>query len=50
MYKYSINSLQLSLCKLYVKHNIAHEYNTLNCDTVRVSKSSKNFTWLSALV
>ena len=33
MYKYSINCLPLSLCKLYVKNSIVHQLNTRNCDT-----------------
>ena len=48
MYKYSINCLPLSLCKLYVKNSIVH--NTRNCDTLRVSKDTKTFIRISALV
>ena len=50
MYKYSINCLPLSLCKLYVKNSIVHQHNTRNCDTLRVSKGTKTFIRISALV
>ena len=47
---YSINCLPLSLCKLYVKNSTVHQHNTRNCDTVRVSKGTKTFIRISALV
>ena len=50
MYKYSINCLPSSLCKLYVKNSIVHQHNTRNCDTLRVSKGTKTFIRISALV
>ena len=50
MYKYLINCLSLSLCKLYVKNSIVHQHNTRNCDTLRVSKGTKIFIRISALV
>ena len=50
MYKYSINCLPLSLCKLYVKNSIVHQHNTRNSDTLRVSKGTKTFIRISALV
>ena len=50
MYKYSINCLPLSLCKLFVKNSIVHQHNTRNSDTLRVSKGSKTFIRISALV
>ena len=50
MYKYSINCLPLSLCKLYVKNSSVHQHNTRNCDTLRVSKGTKTFIRISALV
>ena len=50
MYKYSINCLLLSLCKLYVKKSFVHQHNTRNCDTLRVSKDTKTFIRISALV
>ena len=43
MYKYSINCLPLSLCKLYVKNSIVHQHeNTRNSDALRVSKGTEN--------
>ena len=50
MYKYSINCLPSSLCKLYVKNSIVHQHNTRNWDTIRVSKGTKTFIRISALV
>ena len=50
MYKYSINCLPLSLCKLYVKNSTVHQHNTRNCDTLRVSKGTKTFIRIGALV
>ena len=50
MYKYSINCLPLSLCKLYVENSIVHQHNTRNCDTLKVSKGTKTFIRISALV
>ena len=41
MYKYSINCLPLSLCKLYGKKSFVHQHNTRNCNTLRVSKDTK---------
>ena len=48
MYKYSINCLSLSFCKLYIKNSIVHQHNAKN--TLRVSKGSKTFIQISALV
>ena len=50
MYKYSINCLPLSLCKLYVKNSIVHQHNTRYRDTLRVSKGTKTYIRISALV
>ena len=47
MYKYSINCLPLSVCKLQVKNSIVHQHNTKNCDTLRVSKGTKTFIRIS---
>ena len=49
MYKHSVNCPP-SLCKLYVKNSIVHQYNARNCDTLRVSKGTKTFIRISALV
>ena len=50
MCKYSINCLPLSICKLCVKNSIEPQHNTTNCDTLRVSKGTKTFIQISALV
>ena len=50
MYKYSVDCLPLTLCKLYAKNSIVHQHNTRNCDTLRVSKGTKTFIRISALV
>ena len=47
MYKYSINC---TCIKLYFKNNIVHQHNTRNCDTLRVSKGTKTFIQISALM
>ena len=49
MYKHSLNCPS-SFCKLYVKNSIVHQHNTRNCDTLRVSKGTKTFIRISALV
>ena len=35
---------------VYVKNSIVHQHNTRNCDTLRVSKDTKTFIRISALV
>ena len=50
MYNYSINCLPVSLCRLCVKNSIVHQHNTRNSDTLRVSKGTKTFIQISALV